>query len=49
MLRSEEEQEADEKDERVQVAPNMGAGGSDPRLSWIRRKKQQKKGEEHES
>ena len=30
MLKGEEEQEADEEDERVQVAPYMGAGGSYP-------------------
>ena len=30
MLKSEEEQETDEEDERVQVVPNMGAGGSHP-------------------
>ena len=30
MLKGEEEQETDEEDERVQVAPNMGAGGSHP-------------------
>ena len=30
MLKGEEEQETDEEDEQVQVAPNMGAGGSHP-------------------
>ena len=30
MLKFEEEQETAEEDERVQVAPNMGAGGSHP-------------------
>ena len=30
MLMGEEEQETDEEDEWVQVAPNMGAGGSHP-------------------
>ena len=30
MLKGEEEQKTDEEDERVQVAPNMGAGGSHP-------------------
>ena len=40
MLKSEEEQETDEEDERVQVVPNMGAGGSHARACWIRRKKQ---------
>ena len=30
MMKGEEEQVTDEEDERVQVAPNMGAGGSHP-------------------
>ena len=33
MLKGEEEQDADEEDERVQVAPNMGAGGSHPQAT----------------
>ena len=39
-MKGEEEQETDDEDERVQVAPNMVAGGSHPRAQRIRRKKQ---------
>ena len=33
MMKGEEEQETDEEDERVQVAPNMGADGSHPQAT----------------
>ena len=41
MLKGEEEQETDEEDEQVRMAPNMvGILAHSPRPCWIRRKEQ---------
>ena len=49
MLKGEEEQETDEKDERVQVAPNMGAGGSHSQATTDPEEEAVEERQEHES
>ena len=49
MLKGEEEQETDEEDERVQVAPNMGARGSHPQATTDPEEEAVEERQEHES